>query len=81
MSSNISVQYDDEPSTPPEKGRCVKSELRLAVEKIKPGYSAFFPEHTRQELERVTQRIRVAQPGSKLALRKLSGGVRVWRLK
>lgn len=78
--ADIQVQYDDEPSTPPPKGRAVKSELRLAVEGIKVGYSATFPLNHREELDRVAQRIRQAEPGSKLAVRKFKDCVRVWRI-
>lgn len=79
MSDAPLVHYDDTPSEPPPPYAPPKSELRLAIESIRPGYSALFLRHTNEEVSRVVDRVRRKQPDARFTVRKLSGGVRVWR--
>ncbi len=74
------VQYDEAPSAPPPPYTPPKSELRLAIERIRPGYSALFLKHTNEQVSRVVDRVRRDQPGARFTVRRLVGGVRVWRV-
>jgi hypothetical protein len=80
MMARIQVVYDDKPSPPPPPAAPPKSELRIAVERIQPGYSALFPQHTNEEVSRIVARIHKSVPKSKYVVRKVSGGTRVWRV-
>lgn len=79
MSDTPIVKYDDAPSEPPPPYAQPKSELRLAIENIKVGYSALFLLHTNEEVSRVVDRVRRKHPDARYTVRKLAGGVRVWR--
>lgn len=80
MSDTQLVQYDEAPSAPPPRYKPPKSELRLAIEAIRPGYSALFLRHKSAEVSRVVDRVRRDQPDARFTVRRLSGGVRVWRI-
>lgn len=79
MSDAPLVRYDTEPSEPPPPYARPKSDLRIAIEAIRVGYSALFLQNTNEEVSRVVDRVRRKQPGAKFTVRKLAGGVRVWR--
>lgn len=80
MSDAPLVRYDTEPSAPPPPYAPPKSELRLAIESIRPGYSALFMQHTNGQVSRVVDRVKRDQPDARFTVRKLSCGVRVWRI-
>lgn len=81
MKDKINIVFDAKPSLPPDVTKRDKGEVRRALEALKVGYAVFLENAIADHVSKVANRVRHKNPEYNFTVRKVKGGVRVWRLK